>query len=91
MDNALAYKDMNACYYYSATIIMFAASAFGACVIPGVNIIFSFVATISITFISFLFPAGTYLLGKKYYLKREAEKGNQVKLEDSFLVWSSFF
>ena len=46
-DNQLAYKDMSDVYYYVATIIYFAIIVTGSILIPDVDQIFEFIATIS--------------------------------------------
>lgn len=66
-ENSLAYKDMKDSYYYVATIIYFAIIVAGAIVIPSVDQIFEFIATISVNALGFIFPAVFYFIGHKKF------------------------
>ena len=71
----LAYKDMNDCYYYFATISYQVVVVFAACAIPHVDIVFNLVEVLCVNCISFFFPATFYLLAaSKKQKKEEAQK-----------------
>lgn len=54
-------------FYYMATFVYFALVVAGACVIPAVDEIFEFVATISVNALAFIFPSFFYLMARKKY------------------------
>ena len=58
---------MSNLYYYIATIILFALTLVGSCLIPDVEIIFGFVGTISVVLLSFIFPSVFYLMAKNKF------------------------
>lgn len=60
-EQTLAYKDMKDLYYYSATLIYFIAAILGACFIPEIDIIFEFIASITVNFMGFILPSMFYI------------------------------
>ena len=48
--------------YFLATITLYCLTVLLACIIPDVDVIFEFVATISVNCLSFIFPAVFYLM-----------------------------
>lgn len=53
--------------YYIATVSLYALTVLLACVIPNVDIIFEFVATLSVNFLGFVFPSVFYIMAKNKY------------------------
>jgi len=53
---------MSDVYYYVATIIYFAVIVTGSILIPDVDQIFEFVATISVNALGFIFPSVFYFI-----------------------------
>ena len=78
----LAYKDMNDCFYYFATIAYQALVVFAACSIPHVDIVFNLVEVLCINCICFFFPAIFYILAANKKQKRDASKSILSKAGD---------
>ena len=74
---------MSDCIYYTASVTLYGLSVFGACVIPDVDVIFEFVASISVNCLAFIFPSVFYLMAKKKY-------GSQYDEVSTFLVICSY-
>jgi hypothetical protein len=91
-DNGLAYKDINNCYYYSATLILFFLNLFCAILIPDVKILFEIVGTIAANFLSFICPATFYLKARSLCLQR-GENSNGITLSEDhrYLAKCSYF
>ena len=53
--------------YYLSTISLYSLTVLLACIIPDVDVIFEFVATISVNCLAFIFPAVFYLMAKHKY------------------------
>jgi len=73
-DQQLAYKDINNCYYYGATLTFYALILAGASLIEGVDVIFEFFGTICVANLSFLFPGGFYLVARKKFLDKSGTR-----------------
>lgn len=70
--------------YFIATITLYCLTVLLACIIPDVDVIFEFVATISVNCLSFIFPSVFYLMAKNKY-ESKFDKVSQ------YLVICSYF
>ena len=69
-DQQLAYKDMSNCQYYTCTVLYFGLAMLGSCLLDQVDIIFEFVASISVNCLAFIFPSVFYLVGRNMLYKK---------------------
>ena len=60
---------MGDCSYYFTTILIYCLAVLGSCVIPSVDLIFEFIGTVCVNFMSFLFPAFFYLKASSNLVK----------------------
>ena len=96
---------MNDFFYYMTTFVYFVFVVIGACVIPSVDEIFEFVATISVNALTFIFPSCFYLMARKKFKSNlrqsiqhkasddgsKEDKGSVISpKEDRFLVICSY-
>lgn len=63
----MAYKDMNYCYYASATLGLYALIMAGAIAIANISIVFDFASAITVTALAFVFPGWFYLEADKKF------------------------
>ena len=93
-DNQLAYKDMSDVYYYVATIIYFAIIVAGSILIPSVDQIFEFIATISVNALGFIFPSVFYFVAQAKFPqniegKTKSRKWQVTKSQNQWMMISS--
>lgn len=93
-DNQLAYKDMSDVYYYVATIIYFAIIVAGSILIPSVDQIFEFIATISVNALGFIFPSVFYFIAQAKFPqmiegKTKSRKWQVTKSQNKWMMISS--
>mmetsp|Transcript_323 Transcript_323/g.587 ORF Transcript_323/g.587 Transcript_323/m.587 type:complete len:110 (+) Transcript_323:1781-2110(+) len=84
---------MNMCYYLVGTLGMYLLCVLGACYFKDLGVIFSFISSIAVTFISFWFPSFFYIVARRKYIKKFQARGANVKLNDGYLmasVWVNF-
>jgi hypothetical protein len=79
----LAYKDMSASQYYGLTLLMYGLIILGACFIDNLGVILGFVASLSISGISFFFPSVFY-----HYAAKRAQA--EVSTFMSVNKWANF-
>jgi len=62
------YLSMKKHYYYSATVVLYLTETLGGAYIKSVAVVFGFVAAVSVSMISFIFPGAFYLMSSQKYL-----------------------
>jgi len=65
--NRLAYKDMNMCYYVTATLTVYGLAILVAILIDDISKVFDFVGAISSSAQCFIFPSWFYLGATKQF------------------------
>jgi len=88
--NRLAYKDMNMCYYLTATLIYYGIQMGGAIIVTDVSTIFDFASAIAITALAFIFPGLFYLKAEAKYLGNKPKDHNSHRWAVFFIVTGIF-
>lgn len=76
--SGLAYKDMNSCQYYTATLIYYAAILSGGIFIRSLGLIFNFVGTFVGPGLSFIIPGMLYIYANRTYPENRDNKEGKL-------------
>ena len=77
----LDYKEMNATYYYIATLTLFAVECFLGALLLDVELVFNFVSAIACSSLGFAFPSFFFLTAEKKYPRDDLiEKNGNMRI-----------